>query len=408
MFDVNKIRKDFPMLNKQIHGKKVIYLDNAATTLKPQSVIDAVSYYYTDLGANAHRGDYDLSHDVDVCYEDARKKVAKFINADYKEVFFTSGASMSLNSVVYGISEQYLKEDDEVLITQAEHASNVLPWFKMQQEKKISIGYIPLDEEGRLTVENVKKAITSKTKVISVAHVTNVLGYCADIKAICEVAHQHNILVVVDGAQSVPHLKVDVKDLDCDFLCFSGHKMCGPTGIGVVYGKYALLEKLPPLMMGGGMNSRFDTCGDYMLVKPPHKFEAGTPHIEGAIGLGAAVDYLMNLGMENIQQYEKELHDYAIKKMKEIDGVKIYNEHGDTGVITFNYKDVFAQDIASHLNKYGVCVRAGQHCAKILMDYLGTTATVRMSTYFYNTYEEVDAFVEALKKGDDYLDAFFG
>ena len=405
MLDVLKIRKDFPMLN---HKEKVIYLDNAATTLKPQSVIDAVTYYYTDLGANAHRGDYDLSHNVDMAYEGARKKVAKFLNAEVNEVVFTSGASASLNNVVYGVTEAFLNEGDEVLITQAEHASNVLPWFKVAHDKGIEIGYIPLSEEGRLTVENVEKAITPKTRVVSIAHVTNVLGYIADVKKIAKVCHKHNILLIVDGAQSVPHIPVDVKDLDCDFLCFSGHKMCGPTGIGVMFGKYDLLDKMTPLMMGGGMNARFDTCGDYSLVKPPHKFEAGTPHIEGAIGLGAAVDYLMNIGMENILNYEQELHEYAIKRMKEIPGVKIYNETGDTGVITFNYKDVFAQDIASLLNKYKICVRSGQHCAKILMDFLGTTATCRMSTYFYNTKEEIDEFIEALKKGDDYLDAFFG
>ena len=404
MLDVKSIRKDFPLLQ----NRNVIYLDNAATTLKPQSVIDAVTYYYTNLGANSHRGDYDLSHDVDVAYEDARAKVAKFINSEVNEVVFTSGASASLNNAIYGVTQTFLHEGDEVLITTAEHASNVLPWFKMQQTNGIKIGYIPLDDEGRLTASNVKKSITKNTKVISIAHVTNVLGYIADVKEICKVAHEHNILVIVDGAQSVPHIPVDVKDLDCDFLCFSGHKMCGPTGIGVMFGKYELLDKIQPLMMGGGMNARFDTCGDYSLVKPPHKFEAGTPHIEGAIGLGAACDYLMNIGMNNIQKYEKELHDYAIKRMKEVDGVKIYNEHGDTGVIAFNYKDVFAQDISSHLNKYNICVRAGNHCAKILMHFLKTTATVRMSTYFYNTKDEVDAFVEALKKGDDFLDAFFG
>ncbi len=408
MFDVEKIRRDFPMLRGlQMQGKKLVYLDNAATSFKPYSVIKAIENYYYNCTANAHRGDYDLSHEVDELYENSRAKVAKFIGAKRSEVVFTSGASMSLNLVAYGYGVKYLKENDEILLTEAEHASNILPWFKVAEITGCKIKYVPLDEDGRLTLENVKKTITSNTKIIAVAHVTNVMGYIIDVKSIAELAHQNGSILVVDGAQSVPHMKIDVKDLDCDFLCFSGHKMCGPTGIGVLYGKYELLDKMDPLLSGGGMNTRFDMCGDVGLQIPPLKFEAGTQNIEGAIGLAAAVEYLENIGMQQIEQYENQLRTYAVEKMKEIEDITIYNSKAETGIITFNLKGVFAQDAASLLNSKGVCVRSGQHCAKILMERLQTLATLRASIYFYNTKEDIDIFIEACKKGGDFLDAFF-
>ena len=406
MINVEEIRRDFPMLKQTMQGQPLVYLDNAATTFKPQCVIDAVTNYYTNFTANCHRGDYDLSHDVDVAYEGVRSKVAKFINCLDKEVAFTSGASESLNIVAHGVG-QWLKEGDEILLNEAEHASNILPWFMVAQEKKAIIKYIPLDEEGRLTVENVKKTITDKTKVISLAHVTNVLAFTIDVKEISKIAHEVGAYVVVDGAQSIAHMEVDVKDLDCDFYCFSAHKMLGPTGVGVLYGKYDLLEKMNPLMMGGGMNSRFYSCGDYSLHHAPSKFEAGTPNIEGVIGFGAAIDYLSKIGMKNIHEYEHKLKEYAIAKLKEIPNIIIYNENSESGVITFNNENIFAQDLATHFNSYGIAVRAGQHCAKILMNYLGTVATVRASISFYNTKEEVDKFIEVCKKGDEYLNAFF-
>lgn len=406
MINVEEIRRDFPMLSKTMQGKPLIYLDNAATTFKPQCVIDAVTSYYTDFNANCHRGDYDLSHDVDVAYESVRGKVGKFINCLDKEVVFTSGASESLNIVANGVG-QWLKQGDEILLNEAEHASNILPWFMVAQATGAIIKYIPLNKEGRLTAENLKNTITEKTKVVSLAHVTNVLAYTIDIKEICKVAHEYGALVVVDGAQSIAHMKVDVKDLDCDFYCFSAHKMLGPTGVGVLYGKYDLLEKMNPLMMGGGMNSRFYSCGSYSLHHAPSKFEAGTPNIEGVIGFGAAIDYLSNIGMDNIHEYEHSLKQYAISKLKEIPNIVIYNETNESGVITFNNKNVFAQDLATHFNSYGIAVRAGQHCAKILMNFLGTVATVRASISFYNTKEEIDKFIEVCKKGDEYLDAFF-
>ncbi len=407
MLDVKKIRKDFKMLNGlKMQGHNMIYFDNAATSLKPNCVIEAINEYYQEYCANAHRGDYDIAHKVDVKYEEARKVTAEFINAKENEIVFTSGTSMGLNIVAYGLMP-LINENDEIIITEAEHASNVLPWFKVAKEKKAIIKYIPLTTEGRVTAENLRKVITNKTKVVSIAQVTNVLGYGCDIKAMSKIAHEFNALLICDGAQSVPHMKIDVKDLDVDFLCFSGHKMLGPTGIGVLYGKYSLLEKMDPLMSGGGMNTHFDMCGDVGLQIPPLKFEAGTQNIEGAIGLAAAIKYLNEIGMENIEAQEKELKKYAIEKLKKLDNVILYNENSESGIITFNIKNVFAQDAGSYFNSKGICVRTGLHCAKILVSFLKTDATVRASLYFYNTKEEIDAFVEACKTGGDFLDAFF-
>lgn len=406
MFDVNKIRKDFPMLNdKLMQGKPLIYLDNAATTFKPQCVIDAINNYYMNISTNVHRGDYDLAHTVDNAFDEVRKKVASFINANVNEIVFTSGTSMSINMIAHGLTD--IKENDEILITEAEHASNILPWFKLAETTGCKVNYIELDDEGRLTIDNLKKALNPNVKIVSLAHISNVLGYNFDVKQFAKLIHENGSLFVLDGAQSVPHIKIDVKDLDVDFLAFSGHKMCGPTGIGVLFGKYHLLEKLNPMLTGGGMNSKFDVCGNIGYLYPPLKFEAGTQNIAGVIGLGAAIDYLQNIGMDNIAQYEKQLHEYAINKLKEIDIVKIYNPNADSGIITFNIKDVFAQDAASLFNSYGIAVRSGQHCAKILLNKLQTEVTIRASLYFYNTFEEIDAFVDACKKGGDFLDAYF-
>ena len=408
MFDVYKIRNDFPMFknNQEMQGNSFVYLDNASTTFKPNSVIEAEMSYYTTFSVNSHRGDYDIAHSVDTKVAETRANVAKFINADSKEIVFTSGTSMSLNLVAYGYGMSYLKENDEILLTQAEHASNILPWFKVAEETGAVIKYIPL-EEGKLTIENFKKSITKNTKIICIAHITNVLGYVLDIKEIAKIAHEYGIIVCVDGAQSVPHLKTDVKDLDVDFLSFSAHKMCGPTGIGILYGKYDLLKIMKPFMTGGGMNARFDMCGEVAYLEPPFKFEAGTQNLAGIYGLNECINYLNNLGMENINKYEKELRKYAISKLENNKNITIYNKDAESGIITFNYKGVFAQDEATLLNRKGICVRSGQHCAKILTDVLGTDATVRASIYFYNTKEDIDALVSALEKGGDFLDAYF-
>ena len=358
MLEVAKIRKDFPMLNgTKMHDQPLIYFDNGATTLKPQCVIDAVCNYLTNYSGNAHRGDYDLSHDVDVQFERTRELVSKFINCDSKEVVYTYGSTDGLNLVAFGYGLTHLNEGDEVLITLAEHASNTLPWFEVSKQTGSVVKYIDLDEDGRLTVENVIKAISDKTKIISIAQITNVLGFDSPIKEICKIAHEKGIIVCVDGAQSVPHQRVDVKDLDLDFMVFSGHKMCGPTGIGILYGKYDLLQDTTPTRFGGGSNSRYKSCGLIKLKNAPTKFEAGTPNIEGVIGLGAAIEYLMSIGMDNIHEYELQLRQYAVKKLLELDNIEVYNPNGQ-GAITFNIKGVFSQDGASLFNTYGIAIRS--------------------------------------------------
>lgn len=404
-----KLRQDFPMFQNgvKMQGKPLVFLDNASTTFKPYAVEKAVNEYFETMTANSHRGDYDLCYNIDVRIDEAREALARFINADKKEIVFTSGTSMSINLIAYGYGTKYLTKDDEILITQAEHASNVLPWFKVGEMTGCKINYIPLNNEGKLVPENLKKVISKKTKIIAVAHVTNVLGFIVDIKEIARIAHEYGAIVVCDGAQSVPHMPTNVKDLDVDFLSFSGHKMIGPTGIGVLYGKYELLEKTTPFMTGGGMNDKFDMCGDITYLAPPAKFEAGTQNIEGIFGLKAAVEYLTNVGMENIREYEDDLRKYAIEKLKSNNKVILYNETAESGIITFNIKDVFAQDEATYLNSQGIACRSGQHCAKVLLDYLGEVATVRASLYFYNTKEDIDIFVSALEKGGDFLDAYF-
>lgn len=397
MFKVNEVREDFPMLSyHDSQGRKLIYLDNGATTFKPQTVIDAEMGYYTSFNANIHRGDYDLSLQADQAYDQARKTIARFINCQPEEVIFTSGTTESLNMAAYGLKKM-LGEGDVILSTLAEHASNILPWFRLAEQTGARVEFIELDEEGRLTVDNFRKALHDRVKIVAIAQITNVLGYCADIKSICALAHQNGAIVVVDGAQSVPHKKTDVKDLDCDLLAFSGHKMCGPTGIGVLYGKTELLEKMEPMLLGGGANKRFNSQGNLILSKVPDKFEAGTVPIAQAIGLARAAQYLMDLGMENIEEYERELHEYLVSQLKQLDNIDFYNPHSDAAISSVNVKGIFAQDAASYLNSKAIAVRSGNHCAKMLVEFLGTDATIRCSLYFYNTKEEVDAFVQALK-----------
>lgn len=385
-------REDFPMFDNDI-----IYLDSGATTFKPKCVIDKMTEYYTKYSANAHRGDYDISYKVDVEYENARKLVSRFINAEMDEVVFTSGATESLNMIASGFFEHILEPGDEVLITLSEHASNVLPWFMLARKNGIIVKNIELDSNLHVTLNNVIKAITPNTKVISLAHITNVVGDIRPIKEICEYAHEHNIFVVVDGAQSVPHIKTDVKDLDCDFLSFSAHKMCGPTGLGVLYGKHELLENLVPINYGGGMNESFDSVDEVYLKDLPTRLEAGTPNIASVIGFGEAIKYLNNVGMDNITIHEIKLKKYLIEKLKTIPHINIVNDECDSGIIAFNVDGVFAQDVAYFLNKYHICVRAGNHCAKILKSAIGVKNTVRISMYFYNTYEECDKVYELLK-----------
>ena len=391
-------REDFPILSNNL-----IYFDNGATTLKPISVIESNIEYYTKYSANAHRGDYDISQKVDSLYEETRDLVRDFINAnDRREIIFTSGATESLNMIVFGFMKNYLHKGDEVLITKSEHASNVLPWYKLKDEIGIDIKFIEL-ENNCVTLDNVKKAITSNTKVISLAEITNTFGDTRDMEAICEMVHPMGILVVCDGCQSVPHKKTNVIESGVDFLAFSAHKMLGPTGIGVLYGKYELLNQMEPIILGGGMNSVFECDLTYENKELPSRLEAGTQNIAGILGLRKAIKYLNNIGMDNIHQYELELRNYFINKLSEVNDVIIYNKDINSNTILFNIKDIFSQDTSRYLNHYHICVRAGNHCAKMVKDLIGISNTCRISLYFYNTKEEVDKFIEVIKNHDDLM-----
>jgi len=385
-------REDFEILKTNL-----IYFDNAATALKPKEVLAKMNEYYNEYSSNVKRGDYDLSYKADTEYENVRTIVKDFINAhSVKEIAFTSGTTESLNLIINGYFKDKLEVNDEVLLTKAEHASNILPWFKLSKDKGIKINYIPLDNNYEVTLDNVKAAITPNTKVIALAHITNVVGDIRPLKEIITYAHSLGILVVVDAAQSVPHMAVNVQDLDVDFLAFSAHKMCGPTGVGVLYGKEHLLENMDSLNLGGGMNESFNADGTYLLKDLPNRLEAGTPNIAGVIGLGAAINYLNNMGIDKIADYEKELKTYFINKLSLIPHVNIINKNSHSGIIAFNIEGIFSQDVAFYLNKHHICVRAGNHCAKILKDEIGIANTVRISLYFYNTKEEIDNFINLI------------
>ena len=395
MFDVEKIRNDFPMIRNH---PDIIYFDSAATAYKPQAVIDAVMDFYNYRTVNVHRGDYPLSFEASKLYEDTRTVMKKFINArSEKEIVFTYGATSGLNIVAYSYGHENLKEGDVVLTSYLEHASDILPWFKACDKTGAKIEHVPLTEDGHLTVENFEKAMHAGVKVVALTFVSNVLGYEVPVKEICRIAHSYGAVVAIDGAQAVPHAIVDVQDLDVDFLAFSSHKMCGPSGAGVLYGKYELLEKMDSLLFGGGANARFDKEGNIILKEAPYKFEAGTPNIEGTIGMKAAAEYLMNIGMENIVAYDRELQRYFSEKMQQLDNIDYYNPKADVGLVTFNVKGIFAQDAAAYLAANNIDVRSGNHCAKILWNTIGATETLRASLYLYNTKAEIDRFVEVLK-----------
>lgn len=385
-------KKDFPMLNKGI-----VYLDNSATTFKPKCVIDEVSNYYSSYSANAHRGDYNISQIVDDKLNNVREETKKFINAKKAcEIVFTSGATESLNFIIKGFLKDYLKSGDEILTTKSEHASLILPLFDITSKNGAVINYIDLNPDLTVSLENVKKKITKKTKAIVLSHVTNVIGDIRPIKEICEYAHKTGIIVIVDGAQSVPHQKVDVRDLDVDFLSFSAHKMLGPTGVGVLYGKEKYLNLVKPLIEGGGMNAFFDSLGNIEYKELPEKLEAGTQNLAGIFGFGEAIDYINKVGIDNIHKKEIKLKKYMIDKMSKLKNITIYNKDIENGIVTFNVEGVFAQDVAAYLNKSGICVRVGNHCAKILSEVLGVKNTCRASMYFYNTKEDIDKLVEKL------------
>lgn len=386
-------REDFPMLSDGL-----IYFDNGATTFKPTTVIKKMSEYYEKYSANAHRGDYKIAYQTDIELDKARENVRTFINAELtEEIIWTSGTTESINLVANGFFSKILKKGDEIIISKSEHASNVLPWFRLAKLIGCEIRYAPLDENYKLSLESIKKSITPNTKVISLAHITNVIGDIRPIKEICAYAHSLGIFVNVDAAQSLPHLPIDVQDLDVDFLSFSAHKMIGPTGVGVLYGRKKLLEHIEPLNLGGGMNESFDNEFQVNLKSLPERLEAGTVNIAGIIGMGEAVEYLKKIGMEKIRNYELKLAEYLVSKLEQIPHIEIINQKSETGIIAFNVQDVFSQDVAYYLDKYNICVRAGSHCAKILKKETGVANTVRISLYFYNTYEEIDELIKALE-----------
>ena len=406
MLNVEEIRKDFPLLQ---NDPDLIYFDNGATTLKPQCVIDAVNKYNAYTSVNVERGDYDLSFEVSNLYENTRETVRRFINASKKEeIVYTSGATASLNMIAFGLKHE-INKDDIILITLAEHASNVLPWFSIAKEKGAKVDYIKTFANGAIDIDDLKLKMNDHVKVVSIAAVGNVLGYVQDINTISKIVHEYNSYFIVDGAQSVPHIKTDVIKDDIDFLAFSAHKMCGPTGMGIIYGKYHLLQRLEPLMYGGGANARFDCDMNVILKEVPHVFEAGTPNIAGVLGLNAAICYLEKIGIENINEYEEYLKKYMIDKLSKLDNIIIYNPDSTSGIVSFNAKDVFAQDAGSFLNTKHVAIRTGNHCAKMLHNIIGTNESIRASLYFYNTTDEIDRFVEACKdiNIDNCLNIFF-
>lgn len=386
-------RDDFLILNND-----TIYFDSGATSLKPYILSETISDYYNNYSANAHRGDYNISLKVDTLFENTRELVKKFINAkNSSQIVFTNNTTDSLNKLIFGYFKYNLKENDEVLITKSEHASNVLPWFELAEEIGIKVSYIPLDHNLKVTMDSVKKSITPMTKVISIAHITNVVGDIRPIEEIIKYAHKRGIKVIIDGAQSVPHTRIDVTKIDMDFLVFSAHKMCGPTGVGVLYVKDVYLDKIKPIIVGGGMNSTFEYNGTKVYNKMPHLLEAGTPNVAGVIGFGATLNYLSKIGINKIEKYVSDLRKYAVKRLKEVPNIIIYNEESEGSIITFNMKDIFPQDLAIYLNKYNICIRAGNHCAKILKEEIGAKNTCRISLYFYNTKDEIDKLVTVLK-----------
>lgn len=410
MYNLDEIRKQFPMLDgsKTMQGHPIVFLDNASTTFKPYCVIKAIEEYYSDYTANHHRGDYDLCYKVDVKVQEVRKKIAEFVNSDVNEVVFTSGDTESLNLIAYGYALSNLKKDDVVLLSLEEHASNTLPWYRICELTGAKVEFIELVDK-KITVNKVKEAFNKykNIKIVSFAHVGNVLGYEIDAKNIAKVVHEHGAIFVLDGAQSVPHIKTDFKDLDVDFITFSAHKMCGPTGIGALIGKYELLQKMSLFKSGGGMNVKFNKKMEVIPLDAPYKFEAGTLNIAGIIGFGAAIDFINSIGLDAIKKHELELAKYALAKLENCKDIVIYNKDSNSGIIAFNRAGVFAQDEATLLNSKGIAVRSGQHCAKMIDEVIDTVATVRASFYLYTSKDDVDIFVDNLIKGGDILDAYF-
>ncbi|KGR75109.1 cysteine desulfurase [Ureibacillus sinduriensis] len=407
---MNEIRKQFPVLNQEVNGHPLVYLDSAATSQKPIQVLEAVKNYYELDNSNVHRGVHTLGNRATDSYEGAREKIRKFINAkSTQEIIYTRGTTTSLNTVASAYGRMNVNEGDEIVISYMEHHSNLIPWQQLAKEKGAVLKYFDLEEDGTITMETVRNTITDKTKIVAITMASNVLGTINPVKEIAEIAHSHGAIIVLDAAQSAPHMSIDVQDLDCDFLAFSGHKMCGPTGIGVLYGKQALLEVMEPIEFGGEM---IDFVGLYESTwkELPWKFEGGTPNIAGAIGLGAAIDFLTEIGMDKIAEHEHSLVEYAIQEMDKIEGLSIYGPRDPQkrcGLITFNIDGVHPHDLATVLDMNGIAVRAGHHCTQPLMKWLQCTATARASFYMYNTKEDVDRLVEGLRIAKEYFNDVF-
>lgn len=407
---MNEIRKFFPVLNQEVNGHPLVYLDSAATSQKPVQVLEVIKSYYELDNSNVHRGVHTLGNRATDSYEGAREKIRKFINANStEEIIYTRGTTTSLNTVAQSYGRLNVNEGDEIVISYMEHHSNLIPWQQLAKEKGATLKYLDLEQDGTITLETVRNTITDKTKIVAVTMASNVLGTINPIKEIAEIAHSHGAVIVVDAAQAAPHMRIDVQDLDCDFLGFSGHKMCGPTGIGVLYGKKAHLENMEPIEFGGEMIDFVDLY-DSTWKELPWKFEGGTPNIAGAIGLGAAIDFLTEIGLDKIEEHEHSLVEYAISEMEKIDGVSIYGPRDPKkrcGLITFNVDGVHPHDLATVLDMNGIAVRAGHHCAQPLMKWLQCSATARASFYMYNTKEDIDRLVEGLRIAKEYFNDVF-
>jgi len=387
------IQKDFPVLSHE----KLIYLDTAASSLTPQVVIDAMNEYYMHYPVNVHRGVYEMSYKATNRYHEAREKIAAFINASFDEIIFTRGASSALNLVASSYGLDNLKPGDEIIVSELEHHSSFLPWLNVAKKTGAVIKFVKLNEEGRITIDAFKDVLSEKTKVVALTYISNVMGYITPLKQIIDLAHEKDAIVIVDAAQAAPHKVIDVKALDCDFLAFSGHKMCGPTGIGILYGKRKLLKQMSPVEFGGDMNDNVDKdTADWKDA--PYRFETGTPPIAEAIGLATAVDYLKGIGLANIYAHEKALKDYTVKKLNDIEGVTVYNQTAETGIINFNIDDVHPHDAVTAFDQDHIALRAGHHCAQLVIKWLKVPATLRASFYIYNTIEDCDAFVESVKQ----------
>lgn len=399
MFDVTKIREDFPILSRKVYDRPLVYLDNGATTQKPLCVLDAMREEYLNVNANVHRGVHYLSQQATDLHEQAREKVRKFINAgSVNEIIFTRGTTESLNLVVSSFCDGFMSEGDEVIVSVMEHHSNIVPWQLQAARKGISLRVIPMNDKGELLLDEYEKLFTERTKIVSVTHVSNVLGTVNPVKEIVRIAHEHGVPVMVDGAQSTPHFAVDVQDIDCDFFAFSGHKMYGPTGVGVLYGKEDWLDRMPPYQGGGEMieSVSFEKT---VFEHLPFKFEAGTPDYVATHGLATAIDYISSIGIDNISRHEQELTKYCMERMQEIDGIKLFGTANDKdAVVSFLVGDIHHLDMGTLLDRLGIAVRTGHHCAQPLMIRLGIQGTVRASFAMYNTKQEIDVLVEGIKR----------